>query len=101
MDQMLATLWERNLPLTRERFAKLRQFTADLRAGSATDEARKEAGEIAHKFAGSLGMYGFHRCTEPARQLELLLLYNTAPLSPEAVAELTQRLQDEVMPGDV
>ena len=44
-------------------------------AGTLDTESREEAADVAHKLAGSLGMYGFDLGTRMARQLELLLDY--------------------------
>jgi HPt (histidine-containing phosphotransfer) domain-containing protein len=40
-------------------------------------ELREAAADTAHKLAGSLGMYGYDRGTHLAREIEILLDYQT------------------------
>ena len=68
--KLLATLWEKNLPLLRERLELLDAAVKAASAGEITAEQRKEAGATAHKLAGSLGMFGYPKGTEMARALE-------------------------------
>ena len=68
--KLLASLWEKNLPVLRERLALLEAAVQAAEAGSLTAEQRKEAGATAHKLAGSLGMFGHPKGTEVARVLE-------------------------------
>ena len=66
----LATIWKKNLPALRERLDLLYAAAEAAAAGTMTAEQRKEAGATAHKLAGSLGMFGYSRGTDLARQLE-------------------------------
>ncbi len=68
--KLLATLWEKNLPVLRERLALLEAAIQAASTGEITLEQRKEAGATAHKLAGSLGMFGYPKGTEEARALE-------------------------------
>ncbi len=70
---LLAGLWKRNLPLVESRLGLLERAREQALAGALTEELRTEAAEIAHKFAGSLGMFGLAAGTEIARELELAL----------------------------
>jgi HPt (histidine-containing phosphotransfer) domain-containing protein len=97
INQLMASMWKRNLPLTHERFAFLDRFASDLRTAEPTPDARKEAISIAHKFVGSLGMFGYPHGTTLARELETLL-DTDAPLDPSAVGDLVRQLHDEVFP---
>lgn len=72
-QQLLATVWQRNLPLLRSRLASLETTAQHAEAGLLTPAAREDAANLAHKLAGSLGMFGYLRGTEIARELELLL----------------------------
>ena len=72
-QQLLATVWQRNLPLLRSRLASLDATAQLAEAGLLTVARRQEASNIAHKLAGSLGMFGYLRGTEIARELEILL----------------------------
>ncbi len=77
IEILLATLWERNLPTLRERLDILDRAAAAAASGHLTEASRAEALGIAHKLSGSLGMFGYHRGTEIARQIEAIL----APLA--------------------
>jgi len=68
--KLLASLWERNLPILRERCALLERAAAAAQAGTLTQELRAEATAIAHKLSGSLGMFGYPEGTQFARRIE-------------------------------
>jgi len=68
--KLLASLWERNLPLLRERCALLEQAVVAVRAGTLSQSHRDDAVAIAHKLAGSLGMFGYPEGTAAARRIE-------------------------------
>ena len=70
---LLAAIWLRSRPLVEERMALLERAAVGAAAGALTEELRKEAGGVAHKLAGSLGMYGYDEGTRVARELEALL----------------------------
>jgi HPt (histidine-containing phosphotransfer) domain-containing protein len=72
-QNLIANLWLRNRPQTLARLALLDRAAAAAAAHSLTPELRGEATSVAHKFAGSLGMFGFHDGTRLARELELHL----------------------------
>lgn len=72
-QQLLASVWQRNLPIMRERLATLSDVAQTGSDGIITDSARQVGSEIAHKLAGSLGMFGYLQGTELARALEHLL----------------------------
>ena len=65
-------------------------------AGPLPEELRSEAADVAHKLAGSLGMFGYQRGTEISRDLELVL---EAP-SPDTalLALLTAQLRAILFP---
>ncbi|WP_146072243.1 Hpt domain-containing protein [Bryocella elongata] len=67
---MMMAIWERNLPLMRERLDLLDRATLAVEEGSLAPELRSEAASTAHKLAGSLGMYGYAEGTDLARHLE-------------------------------
>lgn len=72
---LLASLWNRNRPLIEERLDTLDRAAASAAAKTLDVDQREEAADVAHKLAGSLGMYGYDLGTRLARQLELLLDY--------------------------
>ncbi len=90
-QQLLASVWQRNLPVIRERLAILSDVALHADAGVLTVVARKEAADVAHKLAGSLGMFGYLSGTEIARELELLL-ESDGPVVTATVRELASRL---------
>jgi HPt (histidine-containing phosphotransfer) domain-containing protein len=69
-NALLASVWERNLPVLRARLDLLDQAAA---ATPLDAMLKTEAHAVAHKLAGSLGMFGYTEGTRIARELELLL----------------------------
>jgi hypothetical protein len=70
IDDVLAQLWKKNLPTVRERLDLLDKFAAAASSGKLDEATRVEALNIAHKLAGSLGMYGYQQGTEVASKME-------------------------------
>jgi HPt (histidine-containing phosphotransfer) domain-containing protein len=93
--QLLATLWQRNLPVLKERLTQLDEAAEAAAKHALAPPLRKEAGSTAHKLAGSLGMFGYPRGTELARSIEVLL---DAPESVDALVlrELTTALRESL-----
>lgn len=73
---LLSSLWLRIRPIIEERLQVIERAAAAAAAGTLDIDAREDAADVAHKLAGSLGMYGFDVGTRLARQLELLLDYS-------------------------
>ena len=73
IDTLLAELWQKNLPTIRERLDLLDRFGSAAISGSLEEHTRIEALNIAHKLAGSLGMYGYQQGTEVASKMERIL----------------------------
>ena len=73
IDNVLAQLWKKNLPTVRERLDLLDKFGAAASSGRLDESTRLEALNIAHKLAGSLGMYGYQQGTEVASKMERIL----------------------------
>ena len=84
IDNVLAQLWQKNLPTIRERLDLLDRFGSAAVSGSLEEHTRIEALNIAHKLAGSLGMYGYQQGTEVASKMERILKSPT----PETLATL-------------
>jgi len=95
-ESLLAALWVSNRPLVSERLARLDSAAASANDGTLTDDLRRAAAEVAHKLAGSLGMYGYDQGTLIARQLEVLLDY-PAP-DPDRLRALTAELRQSIFP---
>jgi HPt (histidine-containing phosphotransfer) domain-containing protein len=94
--KMLAVMWERNLPILRERINEIEKAASAAADGSLTSEARASASGTAHKLAGSLGMFGYPRGTDLARKLEVMFDFRHGDLDVPKLAELAQALRDEV-----
>ena len=73
IDDIIAQLWQKNLPAIRERLDLLDQFGSAAVSGTLEEHTRIEALNIAHKLAGSLGMYGYQQGTEVASKMERIL----------------------------
>jgi HPt (histidine-containing phosphotransfer) domain-containing protein len=80
MSDGIRAIWQRGLPLTRERMALLRHAATQLSGTRALDaDLRGQALATAHKLAGSLGMFGFAAATQHARAIELELSHAGLP----------------------
>jgi HPt (histidine-containing phosphotransfer) domain-containing protein len=84
IDDLLLQLWQKNLPTIRQRLELMDQFGSAAVSGSLEEHTRIEALNIAHKLAGSLGMYGYQKGTEVASTMERILKSPT----PETLATL-------------
>ncbi len=93
---LLAKLWVKIQPLVEQRLETLDQAAAAAAAGNLSEDLRKQAAGDAHKFAGSLGMYGYDEGTRIARDLEVLL--GGANPSPERLSVLIAELRAAVFP---
>jgi HPt (histidine-containing phosphotransfer) domain-containing protein len=97
-NALIAELWQRHLPTLKERLDTLDRIAAAATTAPLSEADRQQAVSIAHKFAGSLGMYGYQRGTEIAMQLEAL--YRTPPVSqPQLLAPLTRDLRLSIFPN--
>ena len=73
INNVLAELWKKNLPTVHERLDLLDKFGKAAASGELDEPTRIEALNIAHKLAGSLGMYGYQQGTEVASKMERIL----------------------------
>jgi len=89
---LLKAMWEKNLPLLRERVAVLSAAADAATAGTLSEELRVEAHAVAHKLAGSLGMFGYPEGTRVARELEVALGEETVEAG--RLLELVRSLRD-------
>ncbi len=90
---LLADLWSRNKPVIEGRLDVLERAAV----GPLSDEMRLEAHGVAHKLAGSLGMFGFAEGTNLARELELLL-ESPSPQAAE-IARMARELRSIIFPA--
>ena len=88
-------VWARTRDQTITRIATVEAAVTAMLDGSLDEEQRAAAEREAHKLAGSLGMFGFPRGTELARDLEQGLAPGSTT-APPALAELVLALSDEV-----
>jgi HPt (histidine-containing phosphotransfer) domain-containing protein len=98
IDAMLTTLWDRNLPLLRERLDTLDRTAAAAASDHLPEVLRSEALDIAHKLSGSLGMFGRHRGTEIAREMEAILRA-PIPAAMGRLSSLSAALRNDLFPG--
>ncbi len=95
-QKLIATLWQRNQPQVLERLAMLDRAAAEAAASILSPGRGHEAAGIAHKLAGSLGMFGFHEGTRLARELEQHLESPTP--DPALLAALSNELRRSLFP---
>lgn len=69
----LAALWQRQRPVLAERIVVLERAAEAAADASLTPELRAEAAMLAHKLAGTLGLYGHAAAGKAASKMELLL----------------------------
>jgi HPt (histidine-containing phosphotransfer) domain-containing protein len=94
-QQKLMEIWHRNRDQVMERLALLDRAAS---AQPLPQPLREEATEVAHKLAGSLGMFGFAEGTRLARTLEQHL-EGTDP-NPAHLAALSTELRASLFPTD-
>ena len=94
---LLARLWERSLPVVRERLDVLDTAAAAAGSNALTEALRAHAIAEAHKLAGSLGMFGYSAGTELARAIEALLETETAPPA-DRISTLATNLRASLFP---
>jgi HPt (histidine-containing phosphotransfer) domain-containing protein len=76
----IAAIWQRQVPQTRERLELLRKAANHLAETRTIEpDLRAEALDIAHKLAGSLGMFGYNDATDHARAIEQELHHTGLP----------------------
>jgi len=87
LQAAIAAVWQKSIPQSRARLALLQKAADDLSSTRTIDpEQRAEALDVAHKLAGSLGMFGFTDATEHARAIEMTLDHGGLP-QPERLQE--------------
>ncbi|MCU1323563.1 MAG: Hpt domain protein [Acidobacteriaceae bacterium] len=94
---LIANLWQRQLPTLHERLDTLDRIAASSAHGSISAEDRQEGIAISHKFAGSLGMYGYARGSQVASEMETFLRSDEA-FDPGVLLSLTFQLRESIFP---
>jgi len=98
IDELLLQLWQKNLPIIRQRLDLLDELGAAAASGKLEEPTRLEALNIAHKLAGSLGMYGYQQGTEVASKMERILKSPT-PETLVTLRALADDLRKSIAPG--
>ncbi len=95
MRAALAAVWEKSLPLLRQRVTVLEQAVEQMRQGALQEALHEEAAREAHRMAGLLGTFGYPEGTDAARLLELALdtQHATAPETSPSTEEFFASLQ--------
>ncbi len=94
----IRAIWDQNLPLVEERIRILEAAASAALVGALSQPKRQEAKGIAHKLAGSLGMFGFAEGTRIARELERILSSDSAASSETAeMHQLVSQLRAVVL----
>lgn len=88
-------VWQRNLPLVRQRLQALRSAADQSQLAPLSAPVRLEATEIAHKLAGSLGMFGYLEGSDISKHLETLL-DSEEPLSGARFGDLMAQLEQHL-----
>ncbi len=90
-------IWKRAKKQTAERVAVIEQAITALQKGKLSKKLRSQAEQLAHKLAGSLGMFGSDEGSRLAREIELL--FQAGIQQPQQVRQLKQlvvALQEEI-----
>jgi HPt (histidine-containing phosphotransfer) domain-containing protein len=99
LQAAMAAVWEKSLPLLRQRVDVLETAVATLEAGTLNKELRDQATHEAHRLAGLLGTFGYPEGTDAARVLELAFdahqaeAMHTQPGSADFAASLMSAVQ--------
>ena len=96
-QEQIAALWQRNQPRILDRLALLDAAAAASSSGALDPALQQEAAGVAHKLAGSLGMFGFHEGTRMARELEQHL--GRPAVHAATLAALTAELRQSLFPS--
>lgn len=97
IQKLLSDLWRRSLPQVLERLAILEQAASAASIAPLPSIVQRDATSVAHKFSGSLGMFGFPEGTRLARELEQELGADMP--HPPLLAELTSQLRRTLFPS--
>jgi HPt (histidine-containing phosphotransfer) domain-containing protein len=72
LQAAMAQVWQKSLPLLRERVGTLEQALAAIQTDELTPELRSNAALEAHRLAGLLGTFGYPDGTDAARMFEIV-----------------------------
>jgi HPt (histidine-containing phosphotransfer) domain-containing protein len=89
INALLAELWQRHLPSTRERLEILVRVARTACVNGLEEPERVEAQSVAHKLSGNLGMFGYPHAGSIAGEIEEILKRPT----PERLLQLEPLVQ--------
>ena len=90
-NNRIHAIWLQNLPILRARLDQLAAAATAAKTQTLSATDRQEAISIAHKLAGSLGMFGFPEGSVLALQLETA--FQATESQPEMLAQLAAQLR--------
>jgi HPt (histidine-containing phosphotransfer) domain-containing protein len=93
INALLAELWQRHLPSTRERLEVLGRAAHAALVNGLEESERAEAQSVAHKLSGNLGMFGYPQAGSVAGEIEDILKTPT-PETLALLGPLIQQLQE-------
>ena len=95
-QKLIEALWQRNQAQVLERLDLLDHFASAAANQTLNPALQDEATSVAHKLAGSLGMFGFHEGTQLARELEQHI--ESPHLDPTRLRVLASQLRGSLFP---
>jgi HPt (histidine-containing phosphotransfer) domain-containing protein len=72
LQAAMAQVWQKSLPLLRERVSTLERALTAVQNNQLTPELRSNAALEAHRLAGLLGTFGYPEGTDAARMFEMV-----------------------------
>lgn len=93
INALLAELWQRHLPSTRERLDVLGLAAVAASINELEEPVRAEAQAVAHKLSGNLGMFGHPEAGALAGEIEEILK-TPAPETLTRLSPLVQQLRE-------
>ena len=93
ISALLAELWQRHLPSTRERLDVLDRAAHSASTSKLEESQRAEAQSVAHKLTGNLGMFGYPAAGALAGEIEEILK-TPVPETLPRLAPLVQQLRE-------
>jgi HPt (histidine-containing phosphotransfer) domain-containing protein len=97
INALLADLWQRHLPTTRERLATLERAALKGSELRLTEAERTEAQSVAHKLSGNLGMFGHQLAGSVAGEIEQILK-SPSEETLSSLVPLVQKLRQTLAP---
>lgn len=93
ISALLAELWQRHLPSTRERLDVLERAAHAASVNGLDEPERAEAQAVAHKLSGNLGMFGYPQAGSLAGEIEEILKAPALETLPR-LSPLVQKLRE-------